>query len=207
MGKSFLQALRLAALMGLIAAACLSPGAAKQVVPPGTNGLSELVCKNGGREAKLTAAAVRKGDRHYLEFRTRIYPGSPADHMYVVFGELDGAGKAVSRYHIGLAPDGFALGFLSGAIVNDPAHLQPRYLECSGGVTDAWRVSISPKQYAAVARKARSSLLNPPLWSMFRFNCNHFAATFGDIAGLRRPQNPNLMAQHYLRAYIKANKR
>jgi hypothetical protein len=170
-------------------------------------GLSELTCANGGREARLTASLVSGGDRHYLEFRTRNYPGSPSGHLYVVFGELNKSGMVVSRFHIGLAPDWLAVGFVGGAFVDVPAHLTPRHLECSGGVIDAWRISINPAQYEAVTRKARSSLINPPLWSMFGFNCNHFAAQFGDIIGLRHPQSRDLMARFYLPAYIKANSR
>jgi hypothetical protein len=180
-------------------------GAPPQVMP--ASGLSALACGNGGREAALTASQVKSGDRHYLEFRTRTYPGSPSGHLYVVFGELDASGKVVSRYHVGLAPDGLVIGFIGGALIEVPAHVTPRYMECSGGVIDAWRISISPAQYAAVTRRARASLLNPPLWSMFRYNCNHFAAGFGDIIGLKHPQSPNLTAALYLPAYIKANRR
>jgi hypothetical protein len=182
---------------------------AKGVATPinSISGLGALVCKNGGREAILTSSRVRKGDRHYIEFRTRVYPGSLSGHMYVVFGELDDSGKVTSRYHIGLAPDGLALGFIGGALVDVPAHVKPNFMECSGGVIDAWRISISPSQFAAIAGKARANLLKPPLWSMFGFNCNHFAAGFGDIIGLQHPQSPNLTAALYLPAYIKANRR
>jgi hypothetical protein len=208
----FSRAVRLAAMAALVCAAPFHAAIAKQAkseapqIQPG-GGLSELACANGGREARLTASRVRKGDRHYVEFRTRTYPGSPSGHMYVVFGELDESGNTASRYHIGLAPDGLAIGFIGGALVKVPAHVEPRYMECSGGVIDAWRISISASQYAAVSRKARASLIKPPLWSMFSFNCNHFAAGFGDIIGLRRPQSQNLTAALYLPAYIKANSR
>ena len=207
----FLRVFLLAIIGALLAAAPMQGGFAKQAKPAAapikTGSLSYLACANGGREAKLTASRLRKGERHYLEFRTRSYPGTPSGHMYVVFGELDAGGKAISRYHIGLAPDGLAIGFLGGALVKVPAHVTPRYMECSGGVIDAWRISVSSSQYAAVARKARASLLKPPLWSMFGFNCNHFAAGFGDIIGLKRPQDRNLTAALYLPAYVKANAR
>ncbi len=206
----FLRAIGLGTAAALMAAASLQGAGSKQAMgaPPQVmpaSGLSALACGNGGREAALTASRIKQGDRHYLEFRTRTYPGSPSGHMYVVFGELDAGGKVLSRYHIGLAPDGLAIGFIGGALVEVPAHVTPRYMECSGGVIDAWRISISPAQYAAVTRKARASLLKPPLWSMFKFNCNHFAAQFGDIVGLKHPQSPNLTAALYLPAYIRAN--
>jgi hypothetical protein len=212
MRASFQYAVRLGSIAALVTALLVHDGAARQAQGgPAQSaysaGLGELACKNGGRDAMLSASSVKKGDRHYLEFRTRIYPGWPSGHMYVVFGELDASGKVTSRYHIGLAPDGLALGFIGGALVDVPAHLKPNFMECSGGVIDAWRISISPAQYAAVTRRAQSSLLKPLLWSMFRYNCNHFAAGFGDIIGLKHPQIPNLTAALYLPAYIKANKR
>lgn len=208
----FSRAVRLGVIAAFMSAALFPTAEANQSKdqPPqakSASGLSALTCKNGGREVKLTASRVKKGARHYLEFRTRSYPGSPSGHMYVVFGELSGQGKVTSRYHIGLAPNGLAIGFIGGALMEVPAHLEPRYLECNGSAIDAWRVSISPAHYAAVARKARSSLLNPPLWSMFGFNCNHFAASFGDIIGLKHPKSRNLMASLYLPAYIRANQR
>ena len=207
----FLLGFRLATMGAMLAAAPMQGGFAKQsksaAAPVKTGSLSDLACANGGREAKLTASRVRKGERYYLEFRTRPYLGTPSGHMYVVFGELDAGGKARSRYHIGLAPDGLAIGFIGGALVKVPAHLRPRYMECSGGVIDAWRISVSPSQYAAIVRRAQANLLTPPLWSMFAFNCTHFAAGFGDIVGLKRPQTPHLMAALYLPAYIKANER
>ena len=208
----FSRVVRLGMIAALLPAAPMQSAFAKQAKPApsqikASGGLSALSCANGGQEAKLTASRVKNGDRHYLEFRTRPYPGSPSGHMYVVFGELDAGGKVLSRYHIGLAPDGLAIGFIGGALVEVPAHVTPRYMECSGGVIDAWRISISPAQYAAVTRWARASLLKPPLWSMFKYNCNHFAAQFGDIIGLKHPQSPNLTAVLYLPAYIRANRR
>jgi hypothetical protein len=208
----FLRAIRFGMIAAYLAAApqqSASAELAKDVAPQinSISGLTALVCKNGGREAILTSSRVKKGDRHYIEFRTRAYPGSPSGHMYVVFGELDESGRVTSRYHIGLAPNGLAIGFIGGAFVRVPAHVKPRIMECSGGVIDAWRISISPSQFAAVAGKARASLLKPPLWSMFGFNCNHFAAGFGDIIGLKHPQSPNLTAVLFLPAYIKANSR
>jgi hypothetical protein len=206
---SFWRTAGLVAIGVLAASASALANQTKDEAPSleSAGGLGELACKNGGREVKLTASRMNKGHRHYIEFRTRPYSGLPTGHMYVVFGELNAEGKVSSRYHIGLLPDGSALGFFGGALVDVPAHVKPGFMECSGGVINAWRISLTASQYEAVTRKARSSLLKPPLWSMFKYNCNHFAAGFGDIVGLNHPRNPGVAATLYLPAYIKANSR
>jgi hypothetical protein len=209
--KRVFHAMRLCLAATLLAAASAQTSLAKpaksQLTQRGpAGGLSELMCKNGGREAKLTASRVRKGDRHYLEFRTRILPGSPSGHLYVVFGELDARSNVVSRYQTGLMPVGSILGFYRGTLAPVPGKTEPQYLDCYGGTLGAWRISVSAAQYNAIVRKARASLKPPPLWSMFGHNCNHFAAEFGDLAGLQRPKNPALPSVSYLPAYIEANK-
>ena len=174
--------------------------------PAAASGMEELVCANGGREAKLTASRIRKGHLAYIEFRTRILPGSPSGHLYIVFGDLNAAGKPVSRYQTGLMPAGSIVGFYGGTLAPVPGKTRPQYLDCHGGTLGAWRVSLTAAQYRAVVRKARASLAEPPLWSMFGHNCNHFAAGFGDLAGLKRPKNSALPSVSYLPAYIEANR-
>ncbi len=168
--------------------------------------LKELTCKNGGREAKLSASRIRKGDPAYIEFRTRILPGSPSGHLYIVFGELDANAKAVSRYQTGLMPAGSIAGFYGGTLSPVPGVTRPQYLDCQRGTLGAWRVSVSAAQYAVIVRKARAGLAQPPLWSMFGYNCNHFAADFGYLAGLKRPKNSALPSVSFLPAYIDANR-
>ena len=40
---------------------------------------------------------------------------------------------------------------------------------------------------------------------MFGFNCNNFAASMGEVAGLREPKDRNQPSFSYIYAYIKAN--
>jgi hypothetical protein len=70
---------------------------------------------------------------------------------------------------------------------------------------DSWRISVTEKEYQSILSRARAKLAKPPLWNMFRYNCNHFAAEFGDLIGLRKPKNKNLPAFAYLPAYMQAN--
>ena len=210
-GECAPHAIRIGLAAALLAAGPVQTSFAEQaarqapkISPSGA--LDGLTCKNGGRIAALSASRVKKGGRHYLEFRTRLLPGSPSGHLYVVFGELDARLNVVSRHQTGLMPVGSILGFYGGTLAPLPGKTSPQYLDCYGGTLSAWRISVSAAQYNAIVRKARASLRQPPLWSMFGYNCNHYAAEFGDLAGLRRPKNPALPSVSYLPAYIEANK-
>ncbi len=126
--------------------------------------------------------------------------------MFVVFGRLDAIGKPATSHIVGLFPKGSFLGMYGGAVVSVPAQVKPYMLECTvTAVIDAWRISVSEDQYQAILTRARDKLANPPLWNMFGYNCNHFAAEFGDLIGLRKPDNRNLPAFAYLPAYMQAN--
>ncbi len=168
--------------------------------------IDEIACKNGVREVELTTSHVNVGDPAYIEFRSRLSAVIPSGHMYVVFGRLGPDGKPLTSHIMGLYPKGFLLGMYGGAIAWVPANVKAFETECSGiAVLDAWRVSISEEKYQLILTRARAYLAKPPLWNMFGFNCNHFAASFGDLLGLRPPSNFALPAFAYLPAYIKAN--
>lgn len=183
-------------------------GATAKAGPIAASGpdIPEVSCAKGIYKAKLSASNVNAGDPAYIEFRTRLTTLIPSGHMYVVFGRLDASGKPVSSHIVGLFPKGSLIGMYGGAVAWVPAHVKPYMLECSvSAVIDAWRISVSEDQYQTILARARSKLAKPPLWNMFGFNCNHFAAEFGSLIGLRKPKNKNLPAFAYLPAYIQAN--
>lgn len=178
---------------------------ARPIAPSGPD-IPEVSCSKGIYKAKLSASSVRAGDPAYIEFRTRLTTLIPSGHMYVVFGRLDSSGKPVSSHIVGLFPKGSLVGMYGGSVAWVPAHVKPYMLECSvSAVIDAWRISVSEDQYQAILDRVRAQLANPPLWNMFGFNCNHFAAEFGNLIGLRKPKNKNLPAFAYLPAYMQAN--
>lgn len=158
-----------------------------------------------GRPARLTAKRVRAGDPAYMEFRQRPTLSIPTGHMYVVFGRLDRKGEPVSRQYIGLFPKGGAAGFYAGAVAPVAADLEPSASDCGYGAAAAYRVSLSEAQYRRLLGKVRATLASPPKWRMFGFNCNNFAASLGQVAGLREPDNRDLPSFSYIRAYIRAN--
>ncbi|MGB8819252.1 MAG: hypothetical protein WCC66_15155 [Rhizobiaceae bacterium] len=168
--------------------------------------IPDAACSKGFHKAKLSASSMKPGEPAYIEFRSRMSAAIPSGHMYVVFGRLDANGVPVTHHIVGLYPKGLLLGMYGGAVAWVPAHVKPFGQECTiGAVIDAWRISLSESQYQSVLARARAKLAKPPLWNMFGFNCNHFAAEFGDLIGLTRPSNSALPAFAYLPAYMKAN--
>ena len=187
------------------APAFAAPAQAGPIAPVGPD-IPAVYCNKGLPKAKLTASDVTPGDPAYIEFRSRLTTLIPSGHMYIVFGRLDEEGKPATSHIIGLFPKGSLLGMYGGAVAWVPAQVKPYMLECSvSAVIDAWRISVSEDQYQAILSRARAKLAKPPLWNMFGYNCNHFAAEFGDLLGLRKPKNKNLPAFSYLPAYMQAN--
>lgn len=169
----------------------------------------QLTCAAHGRPdgapARLTGSSVKAGDAAYIEFRQRLSPGIPSGHLFVVFGRLNAAGEPVTRQYTGLYPKGSVVGLYGGAVVPVPAHLTPNYADCHFNARAAWRVGLSESQYRQLLGKVRAALAQPPLWHMVAFNCNHFAASLGAVAGLQEPANNLLPSFAYIHAYMRAN--
>jgi hypothetical protein len=53
--------------------------------------------------------------------------------------------------------------------------------------------------------KVQADLANPPMWRMFGYNCNNYAASLGSVAGLIEPANRAQPSFSYIYAYIDAN--
>lgn len=200
-----------AALLSLALAAC-------QTTPPpsGVTGamayapeMPQLTCaahgNPNGSAVKLTANRTKPGDPAYIEFRQRLSPGIPSGHLYVVFGRLDAQGKPVTRQYNGLFPKGSLIGLYGGALIPMPSELTPSYADCHFATGAAYRVSLSESQYQQLLSKVRANLAHPPLWTMFGFNCNNYAASLGSVAGLVEPANRALPSFAYIYAYIEAN--
>lgn len=158
-----------------------------------------------GNAAKLTANRTNPGDPAYIEFRQRLSPGIPSGHLYVVFGRLDAQGNPVTRQYNGLFPKGSLIGLYGGAIIPMPAELKPSYADCHFSTGAAYRVSLTESQYQQLLGKVRYNLTNPPLWRMFGFNCNNYAASLGSVAGLVEPANRAQPSFSYIYSYIEAN--
>ena len=169
----------------------------------------ELTCAaygmSGGRDATLTAYRRKQGAPGYIEFRARMEHLIGSGHMYVVFGRLDASGKPVTHQYIGLFPVGGALGMYSAMAVPIKAHLKPRKEDCDGGTLGAYRVALSEAEYQALVGKVQAALAKPPLWHMFAYNCNHFAASLGRVAGLKPADDFLSPTFQYIHSYIRKN--
>jgi hypothetical protein len=172
--------------------------------------LPQLTCASHGgtlmgRNEKLAAKRVRIGDPAYIEFRSRVALSVPTGHLYAVFGRLDPQGNPVTRQYMGLFPDGGPVGLYAGALVPMPAEVEPNFSDCNFSAAAAYRVSLSEEQYQRLLAKARAYLADPPKWQMLSFNCNNFAASLGEVAGLREPANRSQPSFSYIYAYIETN--
>ncbi|MCX8280827.1 hypothetical protein OSJ77_11540 [Phyllobacterium sp. 0TCS1.6C] len=199
------------ALLSLSLAACQSTAQSPQTAAMNAYApeMPDLTCAphgnpNGGA-AKLTANRTNPGDPAYIEFRQRLSPGIPSGHLYVVFGRLDEKGNPVTRQYNGLFPKGSLIGLYGGAIVPMPAELKPSYADCHFTPGAAYRVSLTENQYQQLLAKVRANMARPPLWRMFGFNCNNYAASLGSVAGLVEPANTAQPSFSYIYAYIAAN--
>ena len=66
-------------------------------------------------------------------------------------------------------------------------------------------MSLTADQYQRLLAKVREALAHPPLWHMEAYNCNHFAAGLGTVAGLKPPEESLLPSFAYIHAFIRAN--
>jgi hypothetical protein len=85
------------------------------------------------------------------------------------------------------------------------AEVQPNFSDCNFSAAAAYRVSLSEDQYQRLLAKARAYLANPPKWHMLSLNCNNFAASLGEMAGLHEPANRSQPSFSYIYAYIETN--
>lgn len=211
--KSTLNALNIlpVALVTMALAACQStpqPSASSAVTAYAPE-MPQLTCaahgNPNGKAAKLTANRTKTGDPAYIEFRQRLSPGIPSGHLFVVFGRLDSSGNPVTRQYNGLFPKGSLIGLYGGAIIPMPAELKPSYADCHFATGGAYRVSLTESQYQQLLAKVRANLAKPPLWTMFGFNCNNYAASLGSVAGLAEPANRAQPSFSYIYSYIEVN--
>jgi hypothetical protein len=156
-------------------------------------------------DASLTASRMTPGAPAYIEFRARMEKLIGSGHMYVVFGRLDRAGNPVTHQYIGLFPKGGAIGMYTAMAVPIGAELKPRKEDCQGTSIGAYRVSLTEAQYQDLVGKVSGILAKPPLWHMFAYNCNHFAAQLGRVAGLTPAIDFISPTFQYIHSYIRIN--
>ena len=162
------------------------------------------------KKTGLVAERLTPGDTHYIEFRVRVTPAIPSGHMHVVYGELNENQKPKTFNYVGLLPKGSILGLYAGIFVpvGISGELEPSVLDCAVKPKSAFRVSISKEKYQELMRKIAQYRANPPEWRMLSYNCNHFAASLGEVVGLRSPvgvRSTQFLSTVYFNKYLEAN--
>ena len=162
------------------------------------------------RKNALVADRMNPGDTHYIEFRLRPSAAIPTGHMFIVYGKLDEAGNPASWHYTGLYPKGSVAGLYTGIImpVALPADVNPSILDCTVMPSAAYRRSLSADQYQRLLAKVTQYKTNPPKWAMLSFNCNHYAASIGQAAGLVMPggnRSTQFLSAQYFSLLVEAN--
>lgn len=162
------------------------------------------------RKDALVAEHITPGDTHYIEFRLRPSPVLPSGHIFVVYGETDKDGNPITFHYTGLYPKGSFFGLYTGILTQAPmpGDLEPSILDCNVTPTAAYRHSITDEQYQRLLAKVAYYEANPPKWAVLSFNCNHYAASLGEAAGLKAPpgkRSLQFLSVEYFGQLVRAN--
>ena len=138
-------------------------------------------------ETIATASPQDKGDRYFIEFRSRY--ALSYGHSYVIFGRANEAGEMVSPEVAGLHPKSkSAVPYVLGHFFPVPSEtgwsdgdLEDQYRSAS------WRVMLNEAQYNKVVAYIRQLQKSSPVWNATVYNCNAFAADIAKSMGYKTP--------------------
>ncbi len=154
---------------------------------------------------KATAARITPGHPYYIEIRMRDTPMFPSGHTYVTYGDLNQNGHPVTTYYTGLGPQGSFVGGGASFALPVPGKTTPHANDCMLTPGAVYRVSLNHQQFEKVMTKIVRTKIRPPVYNIWAHNCNHYALGLAELAGLKRPRNPNVAARLFTGALIKAN--
>jgi len=167
-----------------------------------TAGLGSQVQEPAAGTARSAAASQpipNKGEKYYIEFRSRL--AMSYGHAFVVFGRGNGPGKKITPNQIaGLHP-----------ATNSPVpfwvgHVVPVASEtgASEGDTDEiyvsarYRVLLTKAEYDKVVAYIRKLQKTKTLWQEMVYNCNSFVGDIAAFVGLKTPLSTLVMPQTYI---------
>ena len=151
------------------------------------------------RRATASPGIPNRGDKYYIEFRSRY--AMSYGHAFVVFGRGNGPGKKITPDQIaGLHPA------TNSAIPFWVGHVVPVASEtgASEGDTDEiyvsarYRVMLTKPEYDKVVAYIRKLQKTKTLWQEMVYNCNSFVGDIASFVGLRRPLSAWVMPQTYI---------
>ena len=144
----------------------------------------------------LTAAAGAQGAHHraargpvelpyFMDFRAR--DGGVLGHTFVVYGRIDGRGRAREAGSAGLYPDDkYSESFLP-VFIPVPAYVNIKKEDPSLAVGAVYRRRLSARQYARLQLALLRLRTQHGRWHLVFNNCNDFAAQVAHAIGLWTP--------------------
>jgi hypothetical protein len=128
-----------------------------------------------------------KDHRYFVEFRSRY--ALTYGHTYVVFGGVNGAGRAINPEVAGLHPaSNSPVPYVLGHFVPVPAEtgwsdgdLEEQYRSAS------WRVMLNEPEYRQVVAHIRKLQARSRVWQASVYNCNAFTGDIARSMGLKTP--------------------
>lgn len=165
-------------------------------------------CKNGWatQPDKLDASETTAGHPFYMEMRMRHTPMLPVGHTYIAYGRLSPSGEPLEERLIMLSPVGGYGGAAIAAALPMPGVLKPVSDDCRLKPIAAYRVTLSAVEYEKLLLRIYQARSKTPAYSLFAYNCNHFASDIAAAVGILPPKNKYLPALKYIYGVIENNK-
>ena len=149
-------------------------------------------------------ARAQSAGSAFVDFRSR--PGALWGHTFIVYGRVDGRGRAVEMHRAGLYPDDGRAGLIFGTFVPVSAQVRAVPEDYSEKPSALYRRQLSPIEYARLKSTVTRLRANERAWQMLMFNCNHFADAVAQSLGMQTP--PNLLVPNaWVRALKAMNER
>jgi hypothetical protein len=124
---------------------------------------------------------------YYVEFRART--GGVLGHAYIVYGRLDGRGRAAETRYAGLYPnDEYDEALLTfGPLVIVPAHIGDDEKDHNTRPSARYRRSLTPEQFARLQVALNAMRTRKQRWHLIFHNCNDFVGQMARQVGLWVP--------------------
>ncbi len=131
------------------------------------------------------AQPAPRGERpgYFIEFRAR--PSVYFGHTFIIYGQIDAAGRVVERHHAGLVPgDDFWQALVIPIPVRGEVRADP---DDDARPTDAiYRRRLTAVEYRRLLAKLRLLRATQRQWHFIFFNCNDFVIEIAETVGLNR---------------------
>ena len=152
------------------------------------------VAQDAGRP--LRAAQARA--QYFVEFRARS--GGMLGHTFIVYGRMDGRGRALDARYAGLYPhERYEQALMTfGPLVTATAYVGTDKADRTKPIIATYRRRLNAEEFARLQYAVHRLQTGKPRWHFIFQNCNDFAGQIAREIGLWIP--PNMMMP---KAYIR----